>query len=168
MTAPSVTLRAIEPTDVDTLYIWENAPDAVRATLGTDAPVSHFQLWQYAQQPPTSPLEAGQLRMIIEADGQAAGTIDLADVSGRHGRAFAGVYVAPPFRDRGVAAEALRQLIAYARTLGLHQLSAIVEKGNEASMRLFTSAGFRTSGRLRSWIRRGRQYTDAILLQIML
>lgn len=168
MNTPRVTLRAVEPVDVDTLYLWENLPETARATLGADAPVSHFTLWQYAQQPPASPLEAGQLRLVIDYDGHAAGTIDLADVSARHGRAFAGIFVDPAMRRRGIASAALAQLASYCRDLGLHQLCALVEKGNEASMRLFTSAGFRTSGRLRSWIRRGRQYADAIVLQRML
>ncbi len=165
---PAVSLRAVEPADVDTLFLWENQPETARASLAADAPVSHFQLWQYAQQPPASPLQAGEMRLVIMADGAAAGTIDLCDVSARHGRAFVGVFVAPEMRRRGVASAALQALIAYCRELGLHQLAAIVEKGNEPSMRLFASAGFRTSGRLRSWIKHGRQYADAIVLQLML
>ena len=47
----------------------------------------------------------------------------------------------------------------------MHQLAAVVSVDNAASRALFDAAGYRTAGRLRSWVRRGRSYIDVLLYQ---
>lgn len=60
-----VRLRALEPEDVDRLYIWENDRD-MWPFGGTRAPLSRHQLWEYATNYDANPFAAGQLRLIIE------------------------------------------------------------------------------------------------------
>lgn len=60
-----VRLRALEPEDVDRLYIWENDRD-IWPFGGTRAPLSRHQLWEYATNYDANPFAAGQLRLIIE------------------------------------------------------------------------------------------------------
>lgn len=60
-----VRLRALEPEDVDRLYIWENDRD-MWPFGGTSAPLSRHQLWEYATNYDANPFAAGQLRLIIE------------------------------------------------------------------------------------------------------
>lgn len=163
----TVTLRAPEPDDVDTLYGWENLPDVERVSL-SDAPVSHYSLWQYVESYTGNIFTDRQLRLMIEADGVSVGTIDISDFSPRNRRAMVGVMIAPEHRGKGYAASALRETISYCRELGMHQLAAMVAQDNEVSLSLFKSVGFSTSGRLRSWLLRGKKYEDVILLQLML
>jgi len=161
-----ISIRALEPTDVDTLYFWENLPDVERVSL-SDAPISHYALWQYVESYTGNIFTDRQLRLMIEADGKPVGTIDISDFSPRHRRAFLGIMIAPEHRRRGYALAATQLAIEYCRELGMHQLAAMVAQDNDRSLALFKKAGFETCGRLRSWLLRGTTYTDIILLQLL-
>lgn len=64
-------------------------------------------------------------------------------------------------RGKGYALEALSLLCDYAfNELGLHRVWSRIIDGNEASMKLFTAAGFEIEGRMRSHIRRGGIWLD--------
>lgn len=83
-------------------------------------------------------------------------------------RAQAGILIGPGHQRRGYGTAALAAVCGYCRsTLQLHQLYAHVPADNAASLALFRQCGFRTSGRLRSWLRRGGSYRDVIVLQLM-
>lgn len=160
-----VSLRAPEPSDLDFLYCLENQPDSF-TTGWTNAPVSRQMLWDYLQAYSADIYSTRQLRLIICADTTAVGVVDLAEYDPANERAFVGIAILPQYQGNGYAKEALNLLMDYASTtLGMHQLCAIVAVDNEASRGLFLDAGFRSAGKLRSWLRRGRQYTDALLLQ---
>ncbi len=58
----AITLRAVEPTDVDCLYIWENDP-SLWPHGSTRAPLSRFQLSEYATGYDADPYSARQLRL---------------------------------------------------------------------------------------------------------
>lgn len=87
-----VTLRAPEPADLDCLYRWENDPAQWRNTL-SPVPLSRHLLWHYLESYDGNIATAGQLRMIIVADGVTAGTVDLCDYSARNATAFVSIYV---------------------------------------------------------------------------
>lgn len=160
----TITLRAMEPTDVDAVYALETAADVERASLH-NAPLSRHQLVNYAFSYSANMFADGQLRLIIEADGAFAGTVDVTDIDAANGHAMVGVAVLEPLRRQGIALEALRKVCDMCRSVGLHQLVAIVARDNAPSLALFAAAGFKTSGCLRSWLRRGPSYADALLLQ---
>lgn len=168
LSANQITLRAPEPEDVDTLYIWENDRDAAEGWPGA-APVSRLQVWNYVHNYDADPLRAGELRLVItdSATGNRLGQIDLLEIDRVNSRAGVAVYVAPEHRRRRIGTAALKLTVNYAmHTLGLHQLWAEVAVDNAPSMALFATAGFKPCGRLRSWIRRGHAaWTDVILLQ---
>ncbi|MDE6134262.1 MAG: GNAT family N-acetyltransferase [Muribaculaceae bacterium] len=162
-----VELRAPEPDDLDLIYILENESLRSESSFAT-APASRNQIWHYLESYDADIYSARQLRFIIvdRSSGQTAGTIDICDYEPRDRRAFVGISIAPGLRRRGLGRAALEVLCGYAsETIGLHQLAAQVAVDNEASLRLFAGCGFRTCGKLRSWIRRGPHYTDVLLLQ---
>lgn len=164
-----VSLRAPEPADLDFLYLLENDPDAADSGL-TTAPVSRRQLWNYINSYSADIYASGELRLVIvdNESGAAVGAVDLCDFSPRDRRAFVGIAIAPEYRRRSFGRAALSLLCAYAaETLGLHSLAASVAADNVASRALFGACGFRTCGRLRSWVRRGKGYTDAQMFQIL-
>lgn len=162
-----VTLRAVEPDDVDMLYMLENA--TARSEAGfTSAPMSRLELRNYIDTYNSDIFSARQLRLIIVArqSGRAVGAIDIADFEPRDRRGFIGIAVLDSERRRGYGGAALRLMCDYAsEVLGMHQLAAQVACDNEASRALFTSCGFKSCGCLRSWVRRGRHYSDVLLFQ---
>ncbi len=148
------TLRALEPTDVDCLYLWENNPEMWRFGF-SPAPLSRHQIWEYISTYDSNPLSAGQLRLMIDCDGTPAGAVDLYNIDIRNRHAFVGIMVAAPHRRRGIALEALKLLHAYCRdNLGLTRLAATVAADNEPSLRLFAKAGYALTAVLPSWIYR--------------
>ena len=83
-------LRALEPEDAEMMYAAESDE---AAWLYSDylAPLSLEMLRQYALSYDADPMRSGQLRLIIEVDGRAAGILDIFDISPRHLRADTGI-----------------------------------------------------------------------------
>lgn len=165
-----VSLRAVEPSDVDRLYLWENDP-SVWPFGAPRGPYSRHQLWEYANGYDADPYRAGQLRLIVEIgeeDGQRTpcGTVDLYDIDARDSRAFIGIMIAPGFRRKGIASAALVELESYCRDiLGLRLLASETASDNLPSIRLFTGRGFILTGRRPSWIRRCDEFISAVQFQ---
>lgn len=159
-----IRLRAPEPADVDSIYLWENDPDG----RGGCTPVSRRQVWDYVQAYDADALRAGELRLLIVPEGEtdAVGCIDLYETDARNRRAGVAVYIDPAHRRRGYARAALTLMLHHAkRDLGLHQLWAHVAADNAPSLALFAACGFKAAGCLRSWLRRGNRWTDVRVLQ---
>jgi len=162
-----VLFRAPEPSDVDFLYLLENASARSEAGFCT-APLSRYQLSEYINNYKADIYSERQLRFIIESvdTGQPVGVIDISDYDPRDRRGFVGIAICGLERSKGYGTAALTLLCGYAaEVLGMHQLVAQIAVDNESSRRLFGRCGFKTCGSLRSWLRRGRHYTDALLYQ---
>lgn len=162
-----VVLRAVEPEDLDLLYRYENDKELWRFG-STLAPYSRKQIHDYVASYSADIYAERQLRlMIADADsGETVGTVDLTDFSPIDMRAEVGILIDACYQRMGYGFAALEALIHYCRvTLQLHQVYALVPVVNSASMALFRKCGFKTSGRLRSWLRRSGAYSDVILLQ---
>ena len=170
LTDDTIRLRALEAEDLDTLYAWENDTRLWEHTSGA-APFSRKQLWEYINTYDGNIFTARQLRMMIVRceDNVPVGMIDLYEFDPVNRHAFIGIMVAADYARCGYARRALRLLEEYCRqTLGMHQLATEVACGNEPSEKLFLGSGFKICGRLRSWLRRGRVYSDIYLMQKML
>lgn len=161
-----IRLRAPEPADTDTLYIWENDPE-LWPYGDNAAPLSRHALAEFIRNYSGNISADGQLRLIITLlDGTPVGVVDLFEYSARDRRAGVGIFIQKEYRGQGYAFQALAWLGVYCSThLGMHQLWAIVGADNKASRSLFESAGYKTCGRLRSWLRRGRTFNDAVIYQ---
>ncbi len=169
-----VRLRAVEPSDVDRLYLWEN-DRKIWPFGGTRAPMSRHQLWEYASNYDANPFSAGQLRLMIEVatdDGDdkgiaTCGVLDLYDIDPVNSRTMVGIMVAPQWRGRGIAARALKAAGEYCRdTLALATIAAEVAADNLPSIKLFgEKAGYSAVGRRPSWYRRADRFADAVLFQ---
>ena len=162
-----IQLRAPEPADLDTLYLWENDPQ-LWPYGDTTAPMSRHMLQQYLDTYSGDLARDGQLRLIIveRNSGRAVGAVDLFDYHARDRRAGVGIFIDESCRRRHYALQALAWLNVYCPVhLGLHQLWATVSADNQPSRRLFEAAGYKTCGRLRSWLRQGRKFGDAVIYQ---
>lgn len=170
---PDIILRALEPTDIDFLYEWEN-DQKIWHVSNTLVPFSKYILKQYIANSHKDIFETKQLRFMIDilATGhqqRSVGTIDLFDFEPFHLRAGIGILIARESdRGKGYATEALNRLIEYAfKTLNLHQLYANITTDNHASLKLFQKAGFEISGIKKHWIRNSQGFTDEALLQLL-
>jgi diamine N-acetyltransferase len=155
--------------DAPLIYMWENQPEIWRTSL-LPGPYSMESIRQYVQNATRHNILAmQQVRFLIETieKKQPVGMIDLFDIDVLNQKAAVGIMIDAGFRKKGYAAEALRLIISYGFThLYLHQLYADIAISNEASLRLFRSAGFEVSGRRKDWIKTTSGFEDALFMQI--
>lgn len=162
-------LRALEPCDVELLYLWENDP-AVWRVSGTTQPLSLERIARYVEEQNYDIYATRQMRLVVEVEGVAVGTIDVIDFDPQHLRLGVGVLIySEEDRRRGYARAALGAVADYARdTLGVHQLWASVAADNEPSVALFEELGYERCGVRRDWLRRGSGYVDVYDYQLIL
>lgn len=172
MLGPNLLLRAPEPTDIDTIFRWEN--DIRIWHLGnTLSPFSRFAIEQFVMNTDNDIFSSKQLRLMIDwhssGDGtKTVGSIDLFDFDPLHKRAGIGILIDESSRKKGFASEALNLLVEYCFTiLSLHQLYCNIEQNNIESIRLFTKAGFTNCGNKKEWLFRDGKWTDELMLQLI-
>lgn len=165
----NVSLRALEPEDIDLLFTWEN-DESLWHVSHTLAPYSRQVLAQYLRDSDRDIFAARQLRlMIVNREGDTVGAIDLFDFDPVHARAGIGILVYKRSdRSRGYATAALNLLIGYCfKKLSLHQLYANILPENEISIKLFSQAGFVATCLKKEWIRDGDSWSDELLFQLV-
>lgn len=163
-----ITLRALEPEDIDLLYEWENNEE-IWTVSHTIAPFSKHILALYIQNSDKDLYESKQLRMMmVTKSGKTVGAIDLFDFDPFHSRIGIGILVhQPEDRSQGYATAALNLMIRYCLDkLNLHQVYANILTDNLLSMQLFLKAGFELTGTRREWIREEGYWKDENLMQI--
>ena len=160
-------LRALEPTDLDVLYRWENDVDLWH-TSATITPFSRKQLWDYIENYDGDIFRTRQLRFMIEeiSSKDVIGTIDLYDFDPINSRANVGILIDKDYQGKGYGKMALNLLENYCREyISINQLVAIVATDNIQSLSLFHVLDYNEVGVMKSWLKRGIKFIDAILLQ---
>mgnify|MGYP001157833599 CR=1 FL=1 len=167
--APQITLRAIEPEDLDLLYLIENDQELWDIGI-TNVPYSRYALHQYLANASGDIYTDRQVRLVIcDEEGQTVGLVDLFDFNPRHKRAEVGIVIQKAYRDQGFGIAAIRQLIIYAqRILHLRQIYALVSTKNERSIKVFKEVGFQCNAELVDWLYDGEQYVNVIVMQYFL
>lgn len=162
-----ICLRAPEPTDLNVMLSIEN--DSVFWDVScTLAPWSRYDLHQYIKSNRNDIFKDEQLRLMITriSDEEVVGAVDLTDFNPHHNRAAVGIIILSECQQNGYARQALELLCDYSfNFLHINQLYAHIPVGNEASLRLFASAGFTRSGLLKEWLHRENGYEDVVLVQ---
>lgn len=164
-----ISLRALEPEDLDLLYQVEN--DVSLWSVGvTNKPYSRYALHEYIASASGDIYVDHQVRLIIcNRDGETVGMVDLMNFNPQHRRAEVGIVILDRYRNQGFGLAAMAHMCRYAHaTLHLHQLYALVGENNPYSIRLFEGAGFEKEGVLRDWIFDGDHYHDVIIYQRLL
>ena len=169
-----IKLRALEPSDIDLLYSWENNME-IWAVSNTLAPFSKYILKKYIESSHLDIFEAKQLRLVIEAKDQSSlmyhpvGAIDLFDFDPFHSRAGIGILIHnAEERNKGYASESIRLLTKYAfETLQLHQLYCNIAATNTASLQIFQKIGFKIIGIKEQWLKTHNGWLDELMLQMV-
>jgi len=162
-----ISLRALEPTDLEFLYQLENDTD-IWEISGTLKPYSKKVLQLYLDNAHRDIFDVKQLRLCIcNEDDTCIGLIDLFDFDPKNQRTGIGIVISSPEdRNKGVGAEALSLLCNYAfEVLGLHQLYANILEDNKASIHLFEKMGFVQVGVKKEWIRTSKGFKNEIMFQ---
>lgn len=164
-----VRLRALEPADIEVVYHWENDP-AIWRVSGTMAPLSRERIARFIEEQSYDIYATRGMRLVIEVEGIAVGSVDCFDFEPRDGRMGIGIMVyAEADRRKGYAHEAIELIKDYARTtLALHQIWASVADDNAPSKALFEGCGFVECGRRREWLWRAEGYADEVEYQCIL
>lgn len=144
-------LRKLEPSDLPFLYQWENDARAW-ADSDTHNPLSQHDLREYIASSSGDIYRDGQLRLMIEEDGETLGCIDLFDFDPRNRKAAIGMYVAASARGKGVGKRAVQLLEEYAfEHLHLRLLYAIIATNNLPCIAVYRSLNYIHTALLPNW-----------------
>lgn len=162
----SVRLRALEPSDLELLYLWENDPEVWRVSQ-TIAPISRDRLAKLIEDQVYDIYASRQMRLMIDVDNVSVGCLDLFNFEPLHRRLGLGILIyASEDRRKGCASRVIEQVKDYARnTLDLKQIWVNIDEDNPASIALFESCGFTLSARRKEWINRGGKFIDELEYQ---
>jgi diamine N-acetyltransferase len=165
-----ISLRALEPEDLELLYDWENNI-SYWTISNTVVPFSKYTLKRYLEDSHKNIYETGQVRLMIDhiPDNTTIGTIDIFDFDPFHKRAGVGILIASEeHRRKGYATMALKCLIDYCfNTLMLHQLYCSILANNIESIDLFKKTGFVQSGIKKEWVRTSDGFLDEFIFQMI-
>lgn len=172
ITGKSIILRALEPSDIDLMYQWEN-DTSIWEVSGTLAPFSRYTMEQFVKAAHQDIFTTRQLRLAIDLKAtqetpiSTIGYIDLYEFDPAHMRAGVGILIGDmESRRKGLGLESLDLLSRYAfNILNMHQLFCHVHVNNEPSIRLFSAAGYSLSGELRDWTLRNGNWVNVYVMQ---
>lgn len=172
LTGKKVQLRAIEPTDLDIIYKWEN-DSSIWQLSNTITPFSKYIIKQFIDNSHLDIFQSKQLRLMIEKTDtntpETIGTIDLFDFDSLHKRAGIGILIAnKENQEKGYASDALDVLIKYCFSiLQLHQLFCNITDDNTASINLFQKKGFKLIGTKKDWLIFDDGTKDELMYQLI-
>ncbi len=160
-----VTLRAVEPSDVETFQQWNADDEVARLCYEIPFPRSMARTQKHVEALTQAEPENDSYRWIIEnRDGVAVGNINTHDCARRHGTFSFGLAVARKHWRNGYASDALRLVLRYFfRELGYQKVNSGVYEFNEASILLHERLGFQREGCIRRMIYTKGRYWDHIL-----
>jgi diamine N-acetyltransferase len=165
-----ISLRPLEPEDIDLLYQWENDME-IWEMSNTKAPFSRYILAEYIKDSHRDIYETKQLRLIIQnEENRPVGAVDLFDFEPYHQRAGVGILIhKSEDRNLGYATDALKALFGYSlNVLGLKQVYANISEDNKQSVALFEKTGFEKSGTKRNWLKTPAGWKDELFFQKIL
>jgi diamine N-acetyltransferase len=162
-----ISLRAIEPEDIELLYQWENNIEIWNVS-NTRTPFSRYILAEYLKESAKDIYETKQLRLIIQDENlEPVGAVDLFEFDPYHMRAGIGILIHDAKnRNHGYATDALNAIFSYAlEILGLKQLYANISATNEISIHLFEKVGFEKTGTKKNWLKTLNGWEDEVFMQ---
>jgi len=168
----NIKLRALEPTDVEILYHWEN-DDKIWHLSNTVTPFSRFDLEQYVISSQQDIFTTKQLRLMIDKIDKGnqkitIGSIDLFDFDPANKRAGIGILIVKEERRKGYASEVLELLLEYCfKILHLHQVYCNITINNTASLNLFKKHNFKIVGIKKEWLHIKDKWMDEYILQLI-
>jgi RimJ/RimL family protein N-acetyltransferase len=142
-------LRPFRPEDVDAVHRASQDPEAQRWISAMPVPYTREDARRFVEDvAQRDRIDGLGLSVVVEADGEFAGTAGLHDRPGRLGPEI-GYSIAYWARGRGYAAEAARGLADWALAHGAPRVHLFVDVRNAASIAVARRAGFTQEGVVR-------------------
>ena len=160
-------LRALEPSDVELLYKWENDPEIWKISQ-TLTPYSKYTLKEFIDSAKEDIFSAKQVRFMINLidTKQTVGILDIFDIDFLNSRAGMGILIDKNFRNLEIGTEAIEVAINYLfNTLIFHQVYCNILNNNPVSLKLFKKCGFVVIGAKKEWTKTQNGFEDVIMLQ---
>jgi diamine N-acetyltransferase len=168
--AEHIYLRALESTDLETLYVSENNLKIWKVS-NTITPFSKTILELYLETAHQDIYSTKQLRLMIclNDTNEAVGTIDLFEFDPMNARVGVGVLIFEAYRKKGYALEAIELVKDYTRhTLLMNQLFCNISLSNNESINLFEKGGFQKIGVKKQWNQISKnQFEDELMYQLV-
>ena len=161
----NVTLRAFRPEDASMAMDLSRDPYVpATGTLPLNATPDQAQQWIQRQQTRHTEGKGFSFAVVDNTEGYCVGFTGLWVRELHDGRAQIGYSIAPSFRGRHLASDALHAVTSFAWTLPeLHRTELYIEPWNAASIRTAERAGYLREGLLRSHQEISRQRRDMLL-----
>ena len=155
-----VTLRPLKPEDAPAVVDACRDPEIARWT--TEIPVGYTEddarRWIASTR---KGWKEGRAELAITADGAFAGAIGL--VARQEWVAEIGYWMAPSFRNQGIATRALDLISTWAEEVGFARLQLTIIPGNESSRGVAEKAGYVEEGLLRAYANQRGTIKDALI-----
>lgn len=164
-----ISLRAMEPEDLETLYRMENDPEVWTISY-TRAPFSKYMLKKFIDASVEDIYTSKQLRMMVyeQSTTTIVGIIDLFDFEPLHRRVGVGILIDKNYRRKGYAAESIALIKEYAfDILHVHQIYCNIIADNQSSISLFQNEGFEIVGNKKEWLLTEEGFKDELILQCL-
>lgn len=164
----TIKLRALEPEDLEMLYLWENN-SSLWIHGNTLSPYSRLVLRQYISEAQSQDIyQAKQLRLMIvcQENNSILGTVDLYDFDPHNSRVGVGILIDEKYRKKSYASQTLKIIEKYVfEFLHLNQLYAYIASDNEKSISTFEKCGYQKSGTLKDWVCNNSTYKTVYVYQ---
>ena len=164
----TVTLRALEPSDMETLRGFHNDPDIARLVMGWSFPISSVDQQRWYERASVDPLNK---RFAIDTpDHGFIGISTLTNIDLKYRSAFHGIMIgAKDIQGRGYGTDAVMATMRYAfEELGLERLDGEIVEFNEPSRRLYVEkCGWVVEGVRRRSVFRNSQWYDSLIVGIL-
>lgn len=164
-----IKLRALEPSDLDDIYKWENDTE-IWSVSNTVAPFSRQIILEYLRDYKADIYSQRQLRLMIieKASNVNIGMIDLYNFDPFNARVHLGIIIDAAFRKKGYGQASTQLVINYCRDfLKIHQIIIETPQSNPNSMKLFESVGFKPCGVLKDWLKTINGYDNLNIYQLL-
>lgn len=152
MNLDKISLRALEPSDIEVLLKIEN-DDRYWKYANRTEPYSRNLLQKYIEQQKQDIFEVRQKRFAISLETiDILGFIDIFDFEPIHRRAGIGIFILEKYRGNGIGKKSVTLIGEYAKkNLNLNCIYANIAKENIYSINLFESCGFKKIGLKKEW-----------------
>lgn len=160
-----VRLRAVEPSDWELHWRWDQDTEAARLSYRIDFPRALAGTQAWAEEESKRGTENDVFRFQIETlSGELAGTLNTHTCDLRNGTFSYGVGVMSQHQRKGFASEAIRLVLNfYFNERRYQKCTASAYSFNPPSIRLHEQFGFTLEGRLRRMIYSGGTYHDELI-----
>jgi RimJ/RimL family protein N-acetyltransferase len=157
-----VCLRAIEPSDAETFFRWNQDSQRARYLDFVWPPTSLASVQAWVGDMTRRKLEGDVYRWVItDRAGTPVGSIDTHHCDARTGTFSYGVDIAAEERRKGYASEAIRMVLRYYfHELRYQKVTVSVHSDNIPSARLHEKLGFQREGTLRRMVYSEGRYYD--------